>query len=73
MTLKVLGKKLALLMALVEASRTSELHALDLRFRVFKPEGMYATVTKKRQPGAPARQLFVGAFLENDKFCVVNA
>ena len=31
LTLKVLGQKLALLMALVEASRSSELHALDVR------------------------------------------
>ena len=40
LTLKVLGQKLALLMALVEASRSSELHALDVRYRVFKPEGV---------------------------------
>ena len=32
----MLGQKLALLMALVEASRSSELHALDVRYRVFK-------------------------------------
>ena len=36
LTLKVLGQKLALLMALVEASRSSELHALDVCYRVFK-------------------------------------
>ena len=75
LTLKVLSKKLALLMALVEASRTSELHALDLRFRVFKPEGVFftlATLTKKRQPGTPAKRLFFGAFPDDGKLCVVK-
>ena len=38
--LKRLSQKLALLMALVEACRTSELKALDLRFKVLKPEGV---------------------------------
>ena len=61
LTLKVLGQKLALLMALVEASRSSEIHALDVRYRVFKPEGMLfslPTLTKKRTCGAPPKQLF---------------
>ena len=40
LSLKVLSGKLALLMALVTASRTLELLALDLRYRVFKPEGV---------------------------------
>ena len=58
LTLKVLGQKLALLMALVEASRSSELHALDVRYRVFKPEGVLfslPTLTKKRTCGAPPK------------------
>ena len=49
--LKVLGQKLALLMALVEDSQSSELHALDVRYRVFKPEGVLfssPTLIKKR-------------------------
>ncbi len=32
------NKEFSLLMALVEASRTSELRALDLRFRIYKPK-----------------------------------
>ena len=40
LSLKQLSQKLAVLMALVEASRTSELRALDLRFRVYKPDGV---------------------------------
>ena len=37
--LKILSQKLALLMALVDASRVSELQALDLRYRLYRPEG----------------------------------
>lgn len=40
LSLKDLSGKLALLMALVSANRTSELQALDLRFRVYTPEGV---------------------------------
>ena len=40
LTLKKLSQKLALLMALVVASWTSELQALDLRFRVYRPNGV---------------------------------
>ena len=40
LSLKNLSQKTVLLMSLVKASRTSELQALDLRFRVFKPEGV---------------------------------
>ena len=39
LTLKQLSQKLSLLMALVEASRVSELHTLDLRYRSYRPEG----------------------------------
>ena len=75
LTLKVLGQKLALLMALVEASRSSELHALDVRYRVFKPEGVLfslQTLTKKRACGAPPRQLFFAAFPKDQNLCVVQ-
>ena len=40
LSLKTLSGKLILLMSLTLASRTSELHALDLRFRFFRPEGV---------------------------------
>ena len=64
LSLRALSKKLALLMALTDASRTSELQALDLRFRRFRPEGVYftlAALTKKQKVGAPAKGLFFGA------------
>ena len=75
LTLKVLGQKLALLMALVEASQSSELHALDVRYRVFKPEGVLfslQTLTKKRACGVPPRQLFFAAFPKDQNLCVVR-
>ena len=61
LSIKHLSQKLALLMVLVEASRTSELQALDLRFWVYKPEGILfklPSLTKKRSPGLPPKQLF---------------
>lgn len=75
LSLKQLSLKLAMLMALVEASRSSELAALDLRFRVYKPEGVFfklPTLTKKRSPGKPPRELFFGAFPEDVDLCVVQ-
>ena len=63
LSLKQLSQKLAVLMALVEASRTLELRALDLRFRVYKPDGVQfrlASLIKKRTPGAPPKVLFFG-------------
>ena len=60
--LKSLLGKLSLLMALVAASHTSKLHALDLRFRVFKPEGALfklSSLTKKRKIGAPLKGMFL--------------
>ena len=62
LSLKQLSQKLAMLMVLVEASRTSELGALDIRYRVYKPEGVLfrlANLTKKRKVGAPPK----GGFL----------
>ena len=56
----VFSQKTALLMSLVEASRTSELQALDLCFRVFKPEGVIfrlPSLTKKRVTGVIFRFL----------------
>ena len=53
LTLKQLSHKLVILMALFEASRTSELRALDIRFRAYKPDGVsfnLASLTKKRTP-----------------------
>jgi len=75
LSLKTLSGKLALLMALVTASRTSELHALDLRYRVFRPEGVLfklASLTKKRQVGAAPKECFFGAFAGDNRLRVVE-
>ena len=75
LSLKQLTLKLVILMALVEASRSSELAALDLRFRVYSPEGVsftLPTLTKKRKAGAPPRKLFFGDFPPDSKLCVIH-
>ena len=40
LSLKALSQKLLFLMALVQASRVSELQALNLTYRTFQPEGV---------------------------------
>ena len=75
LSLKQLSQKLVVLMALVEASRTSELKALDMWFRVYKPNGVMfklASLTKKRTPGLPPKELFFGAFPDDKRLCVVE-
>jgi len=70
-----LSQKLALLMTLVEASRVSELQALDLRYWTYRPEGVVFTMTtlgKKRTVGASPKQVIFGAFPNNDCLCVVK-
>ena len=65
LSLKELSGKLALLMALVSANRTSELQALDLRFKYFSPEGVLfklASLTKKRKAGALLKECFFASF-----------
>ncbi len=62
-------------MALIEASMTSELKALDIRFRTYKPNGVtfrLVSLTKKRTPGLPLKELFFGAFPGNDRLCMVK-
>ena len=75
LSLKTLSQKTALLMSLVEASMTSELQALDLRFRVFKPERVIfrlPSLMKKRVTGAPPKELFFASFPSNPKICPVS-
>lgn len=75
LSLKQLSQKLALLMALVEASRVSELQALDLRYRFYRPEGVFfqlPTLGKKRIVGAPPKEMMFGAFPEDSRLCVAK-
>ena len=74
--LKQLSGKLVMLMALVEASRSSELAALDFRFCVARPEGVtfkLPSLTKRRNPGTPPKELLFGAFVEDPDLCIVKS
>ena len=46
LSVRTLSQKTTLLVSLVEASRTSELQALDLQFKVFKAEGGLLPLTR---------------------------
>lgn len=75
LSLKQLSQKLVILMAQVQASRSSELHALDVRFQVYKPDGVVftlPTLTKKRKVSAPAKELFFGAYPADSQLCVTQ-
>ena len=56
LSLKQLSQKLVVLMALVQASRSSELQALDVRFRIYRPDGVVLYTTffdKEEESGFP--------------------
>ena len=75
MSLKELSGKLALLMALVSANRTSEIQPLDLHFRSYTPEGIpfkLASLTKKRKVGAPFKDCFFASYPQENRLCVVH-
>jgi len=59
-------------MALVEASRVSELQALDLRYHLYRPEGVLPILGKKRVVGAPPKEVMFGAFPKDSRLCVVR-
>ena len=73
--LKQLSHKLATLMALVGANQVSELQALDLRFRLYRPDGIHfqlPSLGKKRTVGAPPRQVIFEAFPMDKRLCVAE-
>ena len=73
LTLKQLSKKLAVLLALTNASRSSDLHALDLDYRQFTPEGVLFRIpglTKTRRSGPP-KEAFFTSFEEDPGLCPV--
>ena len=62
-------------MALVAASCTSELHTLDLRFRMFKPKGVLLklpSLTKKSKVEVALKECFFGAFKDDGCLCVME-
>lgn len=75
LSLKKLTYKLLMLMALTKAARANLLHKLDLRFRVFKKDGVLFTipqVTKTGKQSGPPIEVFFPAFPPDRRLCVVN-
>ena len=75
LSLKVLSQKLAMLLALTSAERSSELAAHDLRFRRFYPEGVVFNLprlTKSVRSGKNLKQSFHASFPEDKNLCVVE-
>ena len=75
LSLKQLSKKLVILMALIEASRTLELRALDIRFRTYRLEGVVlrlASLTKKRSRDLPPKEPFFTEFPSDKLLCVLK-
>ena len=71
---KQLSQKLAMLMALANASRCSELHVLDVERMRFDEKGVtfsLATLTKTSKPGKN-KHLFYLILLSNKEVCPVN-
>ena len=74
LTLKELSKKLVTLLALCNASRASDIRALDIRFKQSTGEGVKFVIpglTKTRCSG-PQRENFFRAFNEADSLCPVK-
>ena len=75
LSLKVLSQKLAMLLALTSAERSSELAAHDLRFRRFYPEGVVFNLpclTKSVRSGKNLKQSSHASFPEDKNLCVVE-
>ena len=75
LTLQALTQKLAMLMALTNADRCSDLAALDLSFRAFREGGVVFSIpglTKTRRQGPPI-QAFYPEFRGSHKLCPVRA
>ena len=73
-TLKDLSRKLAMLLALSNGARSSDLHALDLRFRRFTDDGVLFSIpglTKTRRSGPP-KEAFYWSFSEDLSLCPVE-
>ena len=71
---KDLTMKLATIMAITNADRASDLHALDRRFIQETPEGMLFRIpglTKTRRSGGP-REVLYPKFVLDDRICPVS-
>ena len=75
LSMKNLTLKLVMLMALVSPSRANLLHKVDLRFRVFKRDGVLFTlpsVRKSSRVTSPPIDITFPAFPQDCRLCVVN-
>ena len=75
LTLKMLSLKLAALLALTFSARAHELVKLDLDFVSIKNDAWEFSLaghTKVSRPGHPARKIYLPAFPDNPKICVVR-
>ena len=73
--MKNLTLKLVMLMALISLSRANLLHKLDLRFRVFKRDGVLFTlppVRKSSRVTSPPIDVTFPAFPQDGRLCIVN-
>ena len=73
-SLQTLSKKLVTLLALANASRASDLHALDLQYHQFSEEGVLfhiPTLTKTRRSGPP-KTTFISKFEQEPEICPVS-
>ena len=72
--LKEVSKRLVVLLALSNASKSSDLHALDLRFRQFTPDRVTFCkpgLTKTRHSGPP-KEAFFAKFADGEALCPVE-
>ena len=72
---KDLTLKLAMLLALTSAGRSSELNALDLRFMQLDHDKVnfeLSKLTKSRRKGQPPIRLTISSFPDNGNLCVIQ-
>ena len=75
LSMKNLTLKLVMLMALVSLSRANLLHKLDLRFRVFKRDGVLFTLPPARNSSrvtSPLIDITFPVFPQDRSLCIVN-
>ena len=75
LSMKNLTLKLVMLMALISLSRANLLHKLDLRFRVFKRDGVLFTlppVRKSSRVTSPPIDITFPASPQDRRLCIVN-
>ena len=75
LTLKQLFHKLVVLLALANASRASEIYALDIRYMSRNREGICFAITDLTKTACPGkkRSIYYPSLKEEERLCPVNA